>query len=50
MKTKVPFWKRSPLYRNKRRVNFLGAFKKWKRENGDEARRVNERFQCEQAS
>jgi hypothetical protein len=48
MSRRVPFWKKSKVYQDKRRPNLLGAFAKWRRENAEEAQRINERFQREQ--
>jgi hypothetical protein len=43
-------WRRSPVYQSKRRIVFLGAFKKWREANPEEYRRVQERFKQQQAA
>jgi hypothetical protein len=40
-------WRRSPVYQAKRRIVFLGAFKKWRAQNPDECKRIEERFKRE---
>jgi hypothetical protein len=40
----IPFWKKSKVYRSKRRPNHLGAFKRWAMGNRAEFERVSARL------
>jgi hypothetical protein len=47
MSVRIKFWRKSPVWKNLRRPQKLGALKKWKRSFADEAKRIEERFERE---